>query len=70
MAVTTIASLDEVLGQLRSKLGDNDLTMGPVCTRVVLRTGINLKSPTSDQLRDQTAVTKVLACLAQMGYQF
>jgi hypothetical protein len=68
MAVAVMASLEDVLGSLRSQLGGNDLALGPVCTRVALRTGVNLRSPASDQLRDAAAIAKVLTCLSQMGY--
>jgi hypothetical protein len=66
--VSALTSLDDVLRQLRTVLGGNDLALGPVCTRVGLRTGINLKSPTPAQAQDPAAITKVLACLAELGY--
>lgn len=67
MPVAALTSIDDVLRQLRSKL-DNELALGPVCTRVVLRTGVNLKAPTPAQAEDPAAITKALACLAELGY--
>lgn len=64
-----LASLDEVLAQLRTKhLAGNDLRLAPVCTRVMLRTGVSLRTPRPEQGRDPAVITKVLACLAEMGY--
>ena len=69
MSVATISSLEEVLSQLRTKhLGNNDLALAPVCTRVMLRTGANLRSPRPEQSRDAAVIAKVLATLAEMNY--
>ena len=64
MAVST---LDDVLTSLRRQL-DTDLSLGPVCTRVMLRTGVNLRSPRPDQVGDGALLARVLATLQEMGY--
>jgi hypothetical protein len=64
MAVST---LDDVLASLRRQLA-TDVSLGPVCTRVMLRTGVNLRSPRPDQVDDGALLTRVLATLGEMGY--
>ena len=64
-----MATLDEVLANLRRQLG-NDLSLGPVCTRVMLRTGVNLRSPRPDQVGDGALLSKVVSTLGEMGYAF
>jgi hypothetical protein len=69
MPATTLASLDEVLGQLKAKhFAGNELKLAPVCTRVMLRTGANLRQPNPQHLKDSAVIAKVIACLAEMGY--
>jgi hypothetical protein len=71
LAVPTapLATIEEILGRLRTKhFARNDLALAPVCTRVMLRTGTNLRSPKPEQDRDPAAIAKVMACLAEMGY--
>jgi len=62
-----VQSLDQVLTGLRSHL-TNDLALGPVCTRVMLRTGVNIRTPRPEQVRDAALVAKVVATLGDMGY--
>jgi hypothetical protein len=62
-----ISSIDDVLAQLRTTLA-SDLALGPLCTRVMLRTGVNLRAPRPDQLRDAALVGKVISTLSEMGY--
>jgi hypothetical protein len=63
----SISSLEEVLTRLKTKV-PNDLALAPVCTRVMLRTGVNLRSPRDDQRADGALIGKVLASLTEMGY--
>lgn len=64
-----LATIEEVLSQLRTKhFAGSDLALAPVCTRVMLRTGTNMRSPKPEQAKDPAAITKVLSCLAEMGY--
>lgn len=64
-----LGSLTEVFTQLRAQhLAANELTVSPVCTRVMLRTGANLRAPRPEQERDPAVIAKVMACLAEMGY--
>jgi hypothetical protein len=62
-----LASLDDVLSSLRRQV-TTDLALGPVCTRVMLRTGVNLRAPRPDQVGDGSLVGKVVATLTEMGY--
>ncbi|HET9656603.1 MAG TPA: hypothetical protein VFP72_14695 [Kineosporiaceae bacterium] len=69
MSATALDSLHEVFARLRSQhLTDNELRVSPVCTRVMLRTGVNLRTPTPVQDRDPVLIKKVLDCLAEMGF--
>jgi hypothetical protein len=67
--VATLSSLEQILSQLCSKhLGGNQLSIAPVCTRVMLRTGVNIRTPKPEQQRDSGVIMKVLATLTEMGY--
>jgi hypothetical protein len=69
MPASALASLEEVLSRLTAKhFTANDLRLAPVCTRVMLRTGANLRTPAPQQSRDPAVIAKVVACLAEMGY--
>jgi hypothetical protein len=69
VSVATLSSLEEVLTQLSSRhLSGNQLSVAPVCTRVMLRTGVNIRSPKPEQQRDRAVIAKVLVTLAEMGY--
>lgn len=68
MSVATVATIDDVLARLRAHLGGNELSLGPICTRVMLRTGVNLREPKHGQNTDAALVTKVVATLAEMGF--
>ena len=39
-----------------------------ICVRVMLRTGVNLSTPSPEQNRDLGAVNKVLGALRDLGY--
>lgn len=61
---TTVTGLGKALeGRLQ-----NAASLGAVTTRVLLRTGVNLRKPTPQQDGDATAVEKVRSALADMGY--
>jgi len=62
-----VKTLDDVLTGLRTQVG-SDLALRPICTRVMLRTGVNLREPRSDQKADGGLVTKVTGVLQEMGY--
>jgi hypothetical protein len=68
MPVTTVSTITEVFDGLERQLAGNNLSLGPICTRVMLRTGVNLKDPRYDQNTDAALVAKVLAALADMGH--
>jgi hypothetical protein len=69
VTATAQASLEEILVLLRTKhLAGNELKLAPVCTRVMLRTGVSLKSPRPEQVHDPALIAKVLGCLSEMGY--
>jgi hypothetical protein len=69
VSVATLSSLEAILSQLTSKhLGGNQLSVAPVCTRVMLRTGVNIRSPKPEQQHDRAVIAKVLDTLAEMGY--
>jgi len=44
-----------------------DVPFRAVSTRVLLRTGVNLRDPRPDQVRDRAAIDKVVKALADMG---
>jgi hypothetical protein len=63
----TVTSLDDALKGLKAKV-PNDLALAPVCVRLMLRTGVNLRAPRADQLADKGLLSKVIASLSEMGY--
>ena len=65
--MTSLRDLDEVAATLLSCVGP--AVFGPLSTRVLLRTGVNLRSPRPDQKSDATSVDKVVATLGDMGYR-
>ena len=67
MATTTLTSLTDVFDALSDRLG-GPLSLGPVITRVLLRTGVNLRTPRFDQINDPAVVGQVLTVLREMGY--
>lgn len=63
------ASLSQVYQDLKVRhFKSSEAGMGPLCTRVTLRTGVSIKTPRPDQDRDQALVAKVVAALADLGY--
>lgn len=66
---TAPATVGELLAQLEEKhLPGNAARLAPVCIRVMLRTGVDLRDPRPDQTNDPDLIASVRACLAEMGY--
>lgn len=68
MTSTTASSLTDLGSRLEQHLGD-PASAGPVVTRLLLRTGVNLLDPKPEQNTDRALVRQVTAVLAEMGYQ-
>jgi hypothetical protein len=62
-----VSSLEEVFVTLQRQL-HNDLALRPLCTRVMLRTGVNLRELRPDQVADSALLGKVVSTLSEMGY--
>jgi len=68
-AEVRIESLGDVVETLRSRyFPDNERALGAICTRVALRTGIDLRNPAADQEADPGAISNVLSTLLVLGY--
>lgn len=65
---TAPASMAQVYAGLRGHFVGNELSLGPVCVRVMLRTGVNLRDIKPAQQDDAALVAKVAGVLAEMGY--
>lgn len=63
-------SLDELAAQLRATLAaeDREMSFRPIAARLVLRTGVDLRMPSTDQQGDPDVISKVRAALADMGF--
>lgn len=68
MAVA-VSSIKDLASMLEKKAG-NPASFGAISTRLLLRTGVNLREPRPDQVADRAVVEKVRAALADMGYAF
>jgi hypothetical protein len=63
------ASLDDVFEALRARyFADDDRGLDAICTRVMLRTGADLRAPRAHQRTDPTVISEVLTALMVMGY--
>jgi hypothetical protein len=69
VAQATATSIEGMLAALSSQLGTNQLSLSPIVTRVLLRTGVSLRNPRPDQVNDAAAIAKVAAALTEMGYR-
>jgi hypothetical protein len=63
-----LRTLDDVREALNIHLGAKAVSLGPISTRVLMRTGANIKAPRPDQNADAALISKVVAALAEMGY--
>ena len=68
MSTTMTSSLTDLAARLQQQLG-GAAGAGAVCTRVLLRTGVNIRSPKPEQINDRAIVAKVNAALTEMGYK-
>jgi hypothetical protein len=68
MASTTLTTVKD-LGSRLEKTLNNQASFRAVCTRLLLRTGVNLREPRPDQDRDSALVAKVHKELTDMGYK-
>ncbi|MCM0621645.1 hypothetical protein [Nocardioides bruguierae] len=62
------SNLEGLYRELQSQFTGHELMLSPVCTRVLLRTGVNLKALRPDQAADAALLGSVRAVLAEMGY--
>jgi len=69
MVAIAISSMTDLGNRLEREL-NNPASFRAVVTRVLLRTGVNLREPKPAQIQDTVLVNKVAAALAEMGYQF
>ena len=68
MTQATAVTIENLFAGLNRQLADKPLSLGPIVTRVLLRTGVSLRNPRPDQAKDPVAVAKVIAVLTEMGY--
>jgi hypothetical protein len=47
---------------------NNDMALRPLCTRIMLLTGVTLRAVRPDQVGDKALLGKVVATLSEMGY--
>lgn len=65
--MAAVLDLDELATTLLDMVGP--AAFAPLSTRVLLRTGVNLRRLRPDQVADAAALAKVVAALADMGYR-
>lgn len=68
MAVA-VASIADLAAMLERKTG-NPASVAAISTRLILRTGVNLRNPRPEQANDPAVVEKVRVALADMGFAF
>lgn len=68
MPVAAGADLVDVLTGLERRLGGHGAALATICTRVALRTGVDLRSPRPEQVADAAIVRSVLAALSDLGF--
>ena len=69
MVATAVSSLTDLADRLERQL-NNPASVRAVSTRVLLRTGVNMREPKPAQNQDAELVKKVAGALAEMGYRF
>jgi hypothetical protein len=63
------ASLDAIFDYLRSRcFVGQDRALNSICTRVMLRTGADLRTPRPEQRNDPSVIAEVLESLLLMGF--
>lgn len=62
-------SLERVRETLLAELGGNAVSLSCICTRMVLRCGINLNAIVAAQNRDPQAVAKAVRVLRELGFK-
>ncbi|WP_168929760.1 hypothetical protein [Nocardioides sp. GY 10127] len=62
------SNLEGLYQDLQSQFAGRELMLSPVCTRVLLRTGVNLKAIRPDQAGDAALLGSVRSVLSEMGY--
>jgi hypothetical protein len=60
-------TLQAISGKLEKQL-NNTMSFSSVVTRVLLRTGVNIRSPKPEQDLDRTIVARARTVLADMGF--
>jgi hypothetical protein len=63
-----MSSINDIHVEMLRRLDGNAMKLGPISTRIALRTGVSIRAPRPDQLRDTALIQKVVAVLAEMGY--
>jgi len=69
MVATATSSLTDLASHLERQL-DNPASFRAIVTRVLLRTGTNIREPKPHQNHDQALVQKATDVLTEMGYRF
>jgi len=69
MVATAVSSLTDLANRVERHL-NNPASFKAISTRVLLRTGVNMREPKPAQNQDTGLVAKVAAVLAEMGYKF
>jgi hypothetical protein len=68
MTMAPARSVSDLAGRLERHLA-NPASYGAVITRVLLRTGVNLRTPKPEQTTDPAVVSRVAGALTEMGYR-
>jgi hypothetical protein len=69
MVATVMSSLTDLAGHLERQLS-NPASFRAIVTRVLLRTGTNIREPKPDQNHDKAMLKKATDVLIEMGYRF
>jgi hypothetical protein len=69
MVATDVSSLTDLASHLERQLG-NPASFRSIVTRILLRTGANIREPKPDQNHDKALVKKATDALNEMGYRF
>jgi hypothetical protein len=68
MTMAPARSVSDLASRLERHLS-NPTSYGAVTTRVLLRTGVNMRSPKPEQASDPAIISKVTGALTEMGYR-